>query len=274
MLEDRPKAGSVKPMTEAVGLWIKHQQYRGFTAATVKRRTGTMGRWVAHAPSDVGNRNLEDVESFLCQWQNSATKRAVLGDLRSFYKYAVQRGYVLADPTAIVESPRRPKRRPTPISAANVHTLLASTEAPRRTMIALAALAGLRVSEVAALETAHVNLRDGVLTVRNGKGGKDRHIPIAPRLAGELAGWAPGRYFGALTGSDVSYRIRREMRRLGIPGRPHDLRASFGTELARISGGNLVLVAELMGHESVQTTQAYVSYSQDASALVAAMYAA
>jgi integrase/recombinase XerD len=259
---------------EVIDLWLKHQEYRGFSAATIRRRTWTMGQWVAHAPSHVGNRNLSDVEQFVVRWTNSATRRAILGDLRSFYRFGFQRGYLPHDPTALAETPRRPKRRPTPISAENIQRLLADTAPPRRTMIALAALAGLRVSEVAALETAHVNLRDGVLTVRNGKGGKDRHVPISSRLAGELSGWPQGRYFPGLEAEKVSYAIRRELRRLGIPGRPHDLRASFCTELARISGGNLVLVAELVGHESVHTTQGYVDYPQNAAALVNAMFAA
>lgn len=263
----------MQKMGDAIAVWLKYQEYRGFTAATIRRRAWTLSRWQAHLNGRAGN-NTWDVEDFLSQWSKAATRHAALCDLRSFYKYSVKRGLVDHDPTTMVDTPRRPKRRPTPITAADVNRLLDSTVAPRRTMIALAALAGLRVSEVAALETSNVNLRDGVLTVRNGKGSKDRHVPIAPRLAGELAGWPPGRYFPGLKGNDVSYRIRTELRRLGIPGRPHDLRASFCTELARVSGGNLVLVAELAGHESVQTSQGYVLYSQDASALVAAMFAA
>lgn len=264
--------GRVKPAEALVTAWLLHQAYRGHSEMTIKRRRWTFNHWLAHC-DEVEEHNPEGVESFLMRWSSPSTRRAVLSDLRAFYRWAVPRGYVGSDPTSLVDTPKRSKRRPTPISGAHVNLLLANTEPPRRTMIALGALAGLRVSEIAALETTHVNLRDNVLTVRGGKGGKDRHVPISPRLAGELAGWLPGRYFPGLKGNDVSYRIRTELRRLEVPGRPHDLRAAFCTELYRVSK-DLMLVAQVAGHESVQTTQDYVEVSSDAGAFVSQLFAA
>lgn len=269
-MEDRREAETL----ETAEAWFTHQRYKGYSPKTIKRRRFTMRQWDSATQGAWDNRTPQHVEHFLLQWPQPGTRRAILGDLRSFYRFAVQRGYLEVDPTLTVETPRQRRRRPSPVRPDQVRLLLAHTVPPRRTMVALAALAGLRVSEVAAMSADQIDLDGGTLAVRDGKWRKDRFIPIGPRLRRELEGWPPGLLFPGVSPDGVSYRIKSEMRRLGVPGRPHDLRAGFATELARVSGGNLVLVAAMLGHESVQTTQAYVSYSQDASALVAAMYAA
>lgn len=62
------------------------------------------------------------------------------------------------------------------------------------------------------------------------------------------------------------------LRALGIHHRPHDLRHSFATEIAQRANGNLVIVAKLMGHESVLTTERYVAWTPESTHLVNQMY--
>lgn len=273
-MEEQRKADYMGDDASMVEAWLTHQRYRGFSPKTIKRRLFSIRAWRAATDSALGFRNPQDVEHFLSRWPHSGTRRSILNDLRSFYRFATDRGLIDCDPTLKVETPRQRKRRPTPVRADQVRLLLASTVPPRRTMVALQALAGLRVSEVAAMTGGAIDLEAGVLAIRNGKWGKDRFVPIGPRLRAELQHVQPGPLFPGLSPDAVSFRVKSEMRRLGIPGRPHDLRAAFATELARITGGNLVLVAELLGHENVSTTQAYVAYSQDAAAYVAQLFAA
>jgi integrase len=129
------------------------------------------------------------------------------------------------------------------------------------------------VSEIAALCGEDVDLDARMLMVRNGKGGKDASVPLAPLLAAELGGWPrTGRLFRARNGQSIGSRIRTAYRRLGIEARPHDLRHSFGTEAARVAGGDLRKVQGLMRHESISTTQRYVDYWPNGQDVIDGLY--
>ena len=166
-----------------------------------------------------------------------------------------------------------PRRAATPIPADDVRRLLATVTRRRDQLcIMLAAYAGLRISEIAALRGEDVDLTNRLLVVRAGKGGSDGIIPLAAELAEELADWpARGRLI-PISGPAVGERIRLLLRAAGIPGRPHDLRHSFGTQAAQRSNGNLVLVAKLMRHVQVATTQRYVSWHTTGHEIVTGLY--
>ena len=66
---------------------------------------------------------------------------------------------------------------------------------------------------------------------------------------------------GGIIGQCVLQAIAAHFRSLGIKARPHGLRHTFGTEAARVANGSLVLVAQLMGHASISTTQRYVGWT-------------
>ena len=124
------------------------------------------------------------------------------------------------------------------------------------TGIGLGVYAGLRVSEMAHLEHRDVDLIGRVLYVRQGKGGKDRALPIHDVLADIL--FRCGHTMTAQVGHTISNRITRIYRDAGIHGhRPHDLRATFATELIRHEV-DLITVRNLLGHASVKTTERYV----------------
>ena len=83
-----------------------------------------------------------------------------------------------------------------------------------------------------------------------------------------------GELFPGMSPAAVSGRIRRLMRRLAIAGRPHDLRASFGTQVARASEGDLRKVQRLLRHSSIITTERYVTYWPDGADLVNGLFVA
>ena len=123
----------------------------------------------------------------------------------------------------------------------------------------LAAYAGLRISEISALRGEDVDLAGRQLVVRAGKGGSDDVVPLAAELAAELADWPRrGRLVADLRADRRGTHPHSCYGPPGSTGRPHDLRHSFGTQAARRSAGNLVLVAQLMRHGQVATTQRYV----------------
>lgn len=236
----------------------RHQHARGFSPSTRKRRRWTLGQLAAYLdPGGFDTLDAVGLEEFLLRWDSPATRHSLLCDVHVFYRWAVRVELLPVDPSVGVDRPKVPRRSPTPIRPEDVRRLIAVAEGDVRTMILLAAYAGLRVSEIAALCGRDVHLKDGLFVVRRGKGGKDRTEPIAAELSGVLSGCPAGHLFPGLNGEGVSRRIRAVLQECGIDARPHDLRHSFGTQVARRVNGNVVLLARLMGHESVATAQAY-----------------
>lgn len=134
---------------------------------------------------------------------------------------------------------------------------------------------GLRVGELVALQLDHLNLSGRKLTVREGKGAKDRQVPLTGRLVETLHGWLerriekvgpesrwvfPTRDGGQLLTRYVRKVVKREAEKADIREvervSPHTLRHTAATDLLRDTG-NLELVRQFLGHESVETTQLY-----------------
>ena len=211
-----------------------------------------------------------DVEHFLARYTTAQTRYSMRSDLHKFYRWAIRHGLTTSDPTDQVDPPRLPHRLPTPIPAPLVRSAINNADGSLRTAIMLAAHAGLRVSEIAALTAEDID--PSVIVVRGGKGATDRVVPCAAVLARQLTVCPPPLPWR--DGHSVSTAIRRHLRRLGIPGRPHDLRASFATEAARVSGGNVVLVQQLLGHVSLSTTQRYMGWHPVGAGVVEQLFAA
>lgn len=173
---------------------------------------------------------------------------------------------------------RRPRRLPRPFPLAEVVAMLRAARADRdRLMIQLGVYCGLRVSEIVGLEVPDLDFDAGALLVREGKGGKDRVVPLPAKLGRQLQAWLAGRQTGYVfpsprTGGRLTTRafqrlIKRIAGRAGLPeaerarkAHPHRLRHSFASWLID-AGTNLLDVAAMLGHESVTTTQIYAAVS-------------
>lgn len=214
--------------------------------------------------------------------------------LRSFYRYARREGLVDGDPWSATLTPRLPRRLPQVLGVAEVERLIdeADTASERRALalrdIALvetAYAAGLRVSELATARLADLDLGRGELRVL-GKGRKERVTllggPACAALDTYLTHGRPALRTSASAG-DVSedpgviflnsrgdaigvrglrYRLDWLMVRAGLPSgaSPHTLRHSFASHLLE-GGADLRVVQELLGHESLGTTQIYTHVS-------------
>lgn len=136
--------------------------------------------------------------------------------------------------------------------------------AAERTMIRLAAEAGLRRAEIAAVHSRDV-MRDlvGRSLIVRGKGDKQRIVPISDELADTITaadGYVfPGRWSGH---AEASYIGKHLSRLLGDGWTPHSLRHRYATATYRATN-NLFLVSKLLGHDSVETTQRYVAMPED-----------
>src|SRR5829696_5648318 len=213
-------------------------------------------------------------------YTKSTTARK-LATLRSFYKFLIRRGLVSVNPLSTIRTPKQDKRLPKCLDLEQVQKLLDAPgdgdllSARDKAMLEVLYSSGIRVSELVELDMADLDLTEGVLRVR-GKGRKDRLTPIGsqaikalqryfelrnsdPKLQAQQA----GRVFLNKHGQSLSTRsVRRKLDKYLVqagldPGiSPHTLRHSFATHLLN-NGADLRSVQELLGHQSLSTTQIY-----------------
>lgn len=128
-------------------------------------------------------------------------------------------------------------------------------------LIAVALKTGMRRGELHKLEAGDIH--GDFLVVRNGKGGKDRVIPLTPstaeRLHNFISGMEPTEKVFKLKAPTITMKIKRFARKAGLDGfHAHTIRHKFATDLLE-RGANLKVVQELLGHENLSTTEVYLS---------------
>ncbi|MCX7828468.1 MAG: tyrosine recombinase XerC [Thermanaerothrix sp.] len=201
-----------------------------------------------------------------------------LSSIRGFTGYLKEMGVIQEDPCLGVRGPRSPQGLPRAISYDEVKRLI--EEGPEgkdafRDRLVLEVLygSGLRVSELCALDWDDVDLEERWLRV-SGKGSKGRMVPFGFPVQGLLRAWRdvtggsgplfPGKR-GALrmTSRTVHRIVTGCAKRVGLWGvSPHTLRHSFATHMLE-GGASLRVVQELMGHESLVTTQRYLDITAE-----------
>lgn len=212
---------------------------------------------------------------------SKATAARKLATLRSFYKFCLRRGYLTTNPVATIRTPKQEKRLPKFLDVSQVQKLLTTPDdttllgARDRAMLETLYSTGVRVSELVALNVIDVDMPGESLRVR-GKGRKERRSPIGPTAVGAIrkyldmraadprsAAFDPDPLFVNKHGKRLSTRsVRRKLDKyLSICGldpsiSPHTLRHTFATHLLN-NGADLRSVQELLGHQSISTTQVY-----------------
>ena len=225
-----------------------------------------------------------DVREFLAylygQNYTKSTTARKLATLRSFYKFLMRRGHVSVNPLSTIRTPKQEKRLPKCLDLDQIQRLLDTPGdgdvlcGRDKAILEVLYSSGIRVSELVDLDMSDLDLQEGVLRVR-GKGRKDRLTPIGSqaikalqryfdlRVADNPSQPLTGRVFLNKHGSSLSTRsVRRKLDKYltmaGLdPGiSPHTLRHSFATHLLN-NGADLRSVQELLGHQSLSTTQVY-----------------
>lgn len=260
--------------TDHVAAFRQYERVRGLSRKTIERRDVSLRQF---AMSITPMPLLEATDALIDDWlgthRSAATRRAYRSDLMAFYTWASKRD-LCANPVLRTDPIRVPNTLPRPVPASYLPAILAAAQPDVRLMIALAAYAGLRCAEIASLDVSDIDLTSAAptLAVRCGKGSKDRIVPIHPHLAILLQGLRPGSVLN-VSAQTVGHKIALHLRSLGIEATAHKLRHTFGTELARATDGNVVLVASLMGHGDVSTSMRYIGWAGGPGAdAVAAMY--
>ncbi|MBV6491918.1 MAG: tyrosine recombinase XerC [Fimbriimonadaceae bacterium] len=208
------------------------------------------------------------------------TRSRKLSTLRTFLRFCRDRGWLEDDPSETLEAPVQRKRLPRAVARADTELLLdqpSPTLTPLRdqALLELMYSAGLRVSEVVGIDLSDLSVREGTVRVK-GKGAKERvalfgdpcrraleaYIREERRaLTEEAALFVNGRG-KRLTSRTVQNVVKRWCRAVGLPWdiSPHSLRHSFATHLLD-GGADLKTVQQLLGHESLATTQIYTHVS-------------
>ena len=241
--------------------------------------------FLAEEGIDLLQTTLDDLHRFAASLYDvgiSSTSIArILCGVRSFFGYLLLEGYIDADPTELLESPKKPEHLPEVLSLDEVDALEAvidqSLPEGRRDHAMLEVLysCGLRVSELCSLKLSDLFLEEGFLRVL-GKGSKQRLVPMSPKAIRELNSWLAERSdIDIRPGEEdyvfVSHRRGRHLSRItvfhnlqcyaaqaGITKHisPHTLRHTFATHLLE-GGANLRAIQCMLGHESIATTQLY-----------------
>ncbi|MDX6273664.1 MAG: integrase/recombinase XerD [Frankiales bacterium] len=205
-----------------------------------------------------------------------ATRQAYRSHLVAFYSWAARRGYIAMDPSIDLPQVKVPRRLPRPLAAGEVTRALSIAKSPQMiAMIALAAFAGLRCFEIAAVRGEDVQLGAiARLRIPEQKGGDEAMVPAHPVIVEAAKSLPPrGWWFprqdgrGHVHASVITNQGSAFLRAIGIDATMHQLRHSFGTQLYEQTG-DLRVVQELMRHRSPTSTALYTEVSDTRRATV------
>ena len=260
-----------------LGEWTAFQKAARRSPETIKLRAPVVQKFAEEISVNPVSATSADIVAWLeqnPQW-SAATARTYWSALSAWFQWLIRQEYRVDNPMLKLDTPPRPVHQPRPVSESDLSRLL-STRMHRRTrvMILLAALAGMRASEIAGLKGEDVDLAGRLLHVRcaktRGRVLVIKTVPMHPLLAEEVAKmpakgyWFPSRKkAGApIQAAAVSATIGNLMRRAGVRGTPHALRHWFGTHALRACG-DLRAVQTLMRHASVTSTEIYTEVAEE-----------
>lgn len=218
---------------------------------------------------------------------SDSSQSRIISGLRSFYAYCLAEKIVVTDPTELLEAPKLRRSLPDVLSFEEIESMIAQIDLSKpeggrnRAILETLYSCGLRVSELVNLRRSHLYLDIGFIRVV-GKGDKERlipigqeairyiqiylqdlrvHLPVIPGFEDILFLNRRGR---KLTRVMIFYIIRDLAKLADIKKQisPHTLRHSFATHLVE-GGADLRAVQEMLGHESITTTEIYTHLDRD-----------
>ena len=211
-----------------------------------------------------------------------ASQARIVSALKTFFKFLKAEGYIDKSPAELLETPRLGRHLPTVLSVEEIDSMIAAIDMSKaegqrnRAIVETLYGCGLCVSELVDLKMSQVYAQEGFVVV-TGKGDKQRIVPISPVAQEEIARYIEeyrsfltvkrgnedvlflNRRGSKLTRVMIFYIIKGLCEAAGIRKdiSPHTLRHSFATHLLE-GGANLRAIQQMLGHESITTTEIYV----------------
>ena len=236
-------------------------------------------------PDQISSLVIRGYLTVLHKRNKKSTIARKLSAVRSFFTYLVKHGFLANSPAQQVTTPKQPRHIPVYLSVEDMLRLLDGIREDtlsalrNRAMFETMYSSGLRVSELAGMNVFDVDFSGGMIRVV-GKGNKERRIPIGRHALEAIRSYrmrlntetgigtdsnAPlflNKYQTRLTTRSMARILAQVARICGIPVQvsPHALRHSFATHMLD-AGADLKVVQELLGHESLATTQKYTHVS-------------
>lgn len=228
----------------------------------------------------------EHLHHFLCTLHDLGisprSQARIISGIKSFFKFLKMEGYVDANPSLLLEAPKTGRRLPDVLSVEEIDQMMECIDMSKpdgqrnRAMVETLYSCGLRVSELISLRISQVFEHDEYIIVE-GKGNKQRIVPISQDALTQINAYISqtrgivqpargaddvlflNRRGGALSRVMVFYIIKQLAETAGIRKTvsPHTLRHSFATHLLE-HGANLRAIQQMLGHESIVTTEIYV----------------
>jgi integrase/recombinase XerD len=256
---------------------IEDLQVRNYSPRTVQAYVAAVVKLTRHlgrAPDQVSSEDLRLFQvQLLAQKTSWSQFNQIVCGLRFFY------GTTLGRPEVVTMLPygKKPRRLPCVLSIEEVAQLLQAARPGRQhALLATAYACGLRLNELVHLQVTDIDSARMVVIVRQGKGQKDRLVPLSPRLLAELRQWwcrhrtrpwlFPGCIDRTLQAPIHPGTVQRlcqqvvQRAKLTKPASMHTLRHSYATHLLE-AGVDVVTLQKLLGHTSLSTTARYLHLS-------------
>jgi integrase/recombinase XerD len=261
-------------MTPLRQRFLDDLRIRNYAARTIEAYVAGVSRFAKHfgrSPEQMGAEEIRTFQIHLLHEQVSWSQfNQIVCGLRLFYAVTLGRPEMVT----MIPFGKRPKTLPNVLSPEEVKCLLeAAHEGLERILLSTTYACGLRISEVLALQVTDIDAARMVVHVRQGKGAKDRLVPLSARLLAELRGWwrqhrtRPWLFPGfiadrPLTTGGAQRLFQRVRQRSGLskPASMHTLRHSYATHLLE-AGVNVVTLQKILGHRDLSTTAHYLHLS-------------
>lgn len=255
------------------------------TAMAYVEDVDKLGSYLSDKSIGLGDVTVDDLRQLLADMHDlgiaDRSQARIVSGIRSFFKFLTMEGIVEKNPALTLESPKVGMYLPEVLTVEEIDAMIAaidpeSAEAQRnRAIMETLYGCGLRVSELVNLEMGNIYADEHYLVVQ-GKGDKQRIVPMSDRSIDEIRAYLPEREMLSIAPSDrhilflnrrgrrltrvmIFYIIKRLAEAAGIRRNisPHTLRHSFATHLLE-GGANLRAIQQMLGHESIATTEIYL----------------
>ena len=238
-------------------------------------------------PADVTLQDLQAFLKYISEFNfTETTQSRIISGIKHFYKFLILENYVQINPAELLETPRINRKLPVFLSVEEIDLILSfidrSTPVGERNLAMLETLysCGLRVSELISLKLTNLHINEGFISVI-GKGNKERLIPIGKSALKLIQNYVTNHrnhiaikknsedmIFLSKRGTPITrqmvfYVLKDLAEKAGIKKKlsPHTFRHSFATHLVE-GGADLRAVQEMLGHESITTTEIYTHLDQ------------
>ena len=297
--QDLPQgeAGSLANLAES---YLQNLAVRNYTASTIEGRRDALKVFLIwaherdlHAPDTISKPILESYQRHLWRWRKKngkplgiSTQRGRLSTLKDFFAHLTKQNHLPANPASEIDMPRQEKRLPQEaLGLLEVEEILAIPDfndplgIRDRAILETFYSSGIRRSELTKLEITDLNRERQTLQIRQGKGHKDRVVPVGNRALKWLENYlgnvrpklilSPNERalfvtsYGEAFNPDVISRMVSKMIKkaeIGRPGSCHLLRHSCATHMLE-GGADIRFIQQLLGHEKLETTAIYTQVS-------------